>query len=342
MTRRKILKRMAAIGAAVCAAPYYSLTAHAANPISLVGWGGRSEEFAREHWIKPFTAETGIPVIYVSGPDLAKVKAQVATNNVEWDVINTSGSQAYSGAKQGLWETIDTKIVSPDKFTTKPPPFATPLSLFSGGFAYNPNRTKPLKEFAQLWDIKNFPGRRAFKTRPDMTLEIALLADGVPANKLYPLDVERAFQGLDRIKRHVNKWWDATTESITLLQRNETDYSFTLSGRAKAAAEAGVPVDFCFDQCLCQKEYLTVLKGTKNKESAMRFVDFITRPENAGPLANFFGVIPTVMGGEKSINAKTRRWLPDLKNPKIAIVNDEYWADNYAEMDKRYKEWLRT
>ncbi|ODV43375.1 hypothetical protein AWV79_17990 [Cupriavidus sp. UYMMa02A] len=39
-------------------------------------------------------------------------------------------------------------------------------------------------------------------------LEFALLADGVPKDKLYPIDVQRALKSLDRIKKNVVKWWD--------------------------------------------------------------------------------------------------------------------------------------
>jgi putative spermidine/putrescine transport system substrate-binding protein len=37
-------------------------------------------------------------------------------------------------------------------------------------------------------------------------LEIALLADGVAPDKLYPLDLDRAFKKLDTIKKNTI-WW---------------------------------------------------------------------------------------------------------------------------------------
>ena len=43
------------------------------------------------------------------------------------------------------------------------------------------------------------------------TIPAALVADGVPKDKLYPLDLDRAFKKLDEIKPHIKVWWLART-----------------------------------------------------------------------------------------------------------------------------------
>ncbi len=55
-----------------------------------------------------------------------------------------------------------------------------------------------------------FPGPRTLADQKagGAELEFALLADGVPKDKLYPIDVQRALKSLDRIKKNVVKWWD--------------------------------------------------------------------------------------------------------------------------------------
>ena len=58
-----------------------------------------------------------------------------------------------------------------------------------------------------MFDTKKFPGKRTFyKWSAPGVIEIALLADGVPADKLYPLDLDRAFKKLDTIKSDI-VWW---------------------------------------------------------------------------------------------------------------------------------------
>lgn len=67
-------------------------------------------------------------------------------------------------------------------------------------------------DFADVWDVKKFPGRRALRKFPRDTIEAALRADGVPGGpEIYkvlgaPGGWDRAFRTLDRIKPHVNLW----------------------------------------------------------------------------------------------------------------------------------------
>lgn len=340
MNRRDVLKMGTALS--LVAVPFVARRAQAANAISYVSWGGRTGDFDKEFFIKPFTAETGISVEYITGPDLAKARAQVSSNNVLWDVFRTSGSQAFAGEQLGLWEPIDTKIVDPARFIQKPTGFAVPLDLFSGGIAYNPSRVKPVADFAQFWDVKNFPGSRALKVRADQTLEMALLADGVAPGELYPLDVNRAFKALDRIKPYVKKWWDGTNQSVSLVQSGEVDYSFSYANVIRTAKESGVAIDFCFGQCMNQYEVLTVLKGSRQKEAAMRFIEFITRPEQQALMGNKISVGPVTKGAEEKLDEQARHWLPDIKNPKNISTNDEYWANHLVELDRRFKEWILT
>ena len=51
-----------------------------------------------------------------------------------------------------------------------------------------------------FWDAKSFPGQRSVRKHPIYALEMALIADGVPMDKLYPLDVDRAFKKLEQLK----------------------------------------------------------------------------------------------------------------------------------------------
>ena len=62
------------------------------------------------------------------------------------------------------------------------------------------------QSWADFWDVKKFPGSRCFYDRSFSCLAFALLADGVPADKLYPMDVDRAFRKMSEIKPHIKVW----------------------------------------------------------------------------------------------------------------------------------------
>jgi spermidine/putrescine-binding protein len=61
----------------------------------------------------------------------------------------------------------------------------------------------PPKSWADFWDVKKYPGKRTLYKWMSANLECALLADGVPADQLYPLDVDRALRKIEELMPHV-------------------------------------------------------------------------------------------------------------------------------------------
>jgi putative spermidine/putrescine transport system substrate-binding protein len=63
---------------------------------------------------------------------------------------------------------------------------------------------------------QRFPGKRSLYSNPSdgSIIEIALLADGVPIDKLYPLDVERALTSLEKLGRQNIIWHTTNQEPI--------------------------------------------------------------------------------------------------------------------------------
>lgn len=342
MKRRDVLTGALKMGTALSlgAAPFIvPRRARAATTITYSGYGGSNEVVKKKYWLEPFTAQTGIPVQFVigGGGNEAKVKAQIENKQYDWDVYE------LAPYKEELWEPIDTKIIDPARFIRKLPSWGVPIDVAPGGIGYDPSRTKnPPKDFVQFWDVKNFPGRRGLRRRVIENLEMALVADGVAPSNLYPLDVDRAFKSLDRIKPHVTRWFATTTEGVSLIQRNEVDYTYTYPSRVKVANESGVSINISSDQCVLVPTHASVLRGSPHKEAAMRLLEFITRPEQQISYCNEFGLASAVKDVDQRLEEKARRWLPDMKSPKMIFFDWEYWSGHQDELTKRFEEWLLT
>jgi putative spermidine/putrescine transport system substrate-binding protein len=339
-SRRSVLKA----GAAVIAAPLIlkSQSAAAADPLVMVSWGGAYQDLIQKVFVTPFTEETKIPMRLVSGPDLAKAKAQVLTGNIEWDLFDGVAAQITGGENENLWEPVLANDLDASDMVIPFRVSSAPFLMFAGGIGYVPGRAKAghPKTFAELWDVKAFPGRRAFRTRVSETLEVALIADGVDPTKLYPLDVERGFKALDRIKPHVAKWIEQTPQTISLLQSNEVDYVYTYNGRVASAKKDGADIGFVTEQNLILNQYLAVLRGSKRRDSAMRFISFVLRPDRQAEYANHYYSLPVRKSAMPLVNADVKAAIPDLADPKNVIMNDTWWAANYVTLDRRFKEWL--
>lgn len=314
------------------------------SSVTITSYGGSWQDAEIKQAFEPFTKETGIKVNVVPAPDLAKIKAMGQTGDVQLDIWEATGPWAYSGHKQSFWEKLDASLVDPNDYSPPPASDFAPLEGYCAGIAWDPKKFPPgahPTNLTEFFDLKRFPGVRAMRNRADSTLEMALLADGVAPKDMYPLDLDRAFKSLSRIKSQT-KWTLATPQSISLVQSGEVDFSITNNNRVKVTTEpgGGVPLAFSFDQVLIDHSYVVILKGAPNKENAMKLIAFMLRPDIQARLCGPLGQMPVSKKALAMISSEDRKWLPDLNNPNNLVVNSAYWADHFEVVSRRFKEWM--
>lgn len=345
----RVSRRSLLVGAAgVLTAPMVIRASRAAGnsgSVTMVGWGGSFQDALTKYVMGPFTEETGIRVEFVPAPDMAKIKAMLLTGNVEWDVYQGEGTAACFGHTQGFWDKLDLSVLDVEDLIVPPTSDIVTWETYGSGITWNPQKYGPGKhptDFAEFLDLQNVPGRRAFRSIPDGTLEAALLADGVAPNDIYPLDLDRAFKALGRAKGSV---WAATTpQTVSLVQTGEVDFSYTFVNRVKGTIEpgGGVPLAFSLKQNLIFTDTLAVLKGAPNKQNAMTLLAYMLRPEVQARLQEQLGLMPVSKKALSMLSAAARKWLPDMNNPNNLIINNAYWADSYDSVSRRLKEWIMS
>ena len=336
-TRRRFLQGTAALAAGSLAAPYVARAQE--NVLYVNSWGGPWLEAATEHLFQPFTAETGIEIRAVSPVSFAKLAAQVQTGVYEFDVTTLGGGDIMAANEAGLIEDIEAPY---------------PGGLFQNGAASHAFatvmawRTDTLEEtpqtWADFWDVERFPGARSLQRYAARVLPIALLADGVPVEELYPLDIERAFASLDRIKEHVRVWWTAGAQSTQLLRDGEVDLIGIWHGRYFEAEDAGAPVDMTWHNGEIDRAYWVVAKDTPNVETAKQFIEFATSPK---PLAGFvsqgdYGPLnPAANQYISESDAARMPTAPDIY-PELFEQDMENFGADPLEVSMRFDAWLAS
>lgn len=318
--------------------------AHAQTPLTCVTWGGAYQDIIQKVFADPFARETGMKVRLVSGPDLAKAKGQVRSGQVEWDIFDATGAQVTAGETEDLWEPLPADIVDASDMFVPLRASSAPYLMFGGVIGYAPGRAGDVypRTFKDFFDVEKVPGRRGLRTRISETLEIALVADGVDPKSLYPLDVERGFAMLDRIKPHVAKWIEQTPQTISLVQNNEIDFVYSYSGRVENARAANVDIDFSRDQALIMNQYLAVVKGSAKAEQAAKFISYCMSPDRQAEFASTYYSVPARKSALALVQPEVASRLPDIFSPGNVITDDSWWAENYVELDRRFKEWLAS
>ncbi|WP_410000581.1 ABC transporter substrate-binding protein [Mesorhizobium sp. SP-1A] len=315
--------------------------AASAADLVFTSWGGTTQDAQKAAWADKFTAQSGVNVLQDGPTDYGKIKAMVEAGNVSWDVVDVEGDYAVQAGKNGMLEKLDFSVIDKSKLD---PRFVTDYSVgsfyYSFVIGYNADTVKDgPKTFADLFDTKKFPGKRTFyKWSAPGVIEAALLADGVPADKLYPLDLDRAFKKLDTIKSDI-VWWTGGAQSQQLLASAEAPYGIFWNGRLTALKQTGVNVGVSWDQNITAADSLVVPKGTKNKEAAMKFIAFATSAEAQKDMSVATGYAPTNTGSAALMDEATRKTLPDAQQATQVNADMNYWAEHRDEIGERWYAW---
>src|SRR5215472_3620099 len=87
-------------------------SAHAQQKLVVSIWGGSWRDLVADTVAKKFTAETGVPVDFITGGTIDRLnKEKLAKGNPESDVTFTTSHVGWLYANDGLYETLDLKKV---------------------------------------------------------------------------------------------------------------------------------------------------------------------------------------------------------------------------------------
>ena len=350
VSRRAVLKA-AATGATIAGAPWIWRRAHAQpKRIVIRDPGGPFAQAFTEAFHKPFREATGIESVGVAAmhEPTSLIKGMVDTKTYTWDMALISVSAANQLVKEGDYlEKIgldnhpEVQEISPE-FRT---PYIYGNDVFTAILAYRTDAfkgRKPPASWKDLWDVKGVPGRRALRKHPFDTIEEALLADGVPKDKVYPCDIDRALRSLSRLKKDVAVWWEGGAQTSQMLKTAEVDICPTWNGRAQAAIDEGAPVAMAWDQHLWSAEGWSILRGTPNADLCREFIKFAVNAKRQAAFTPFVAYGPTNVNAYKYIDPKRALALPTHPEifPKGIKVDYEYWGSNKDKVTERFNTWL--
>jgi putative spermidine/putrescine transport system substrate-binding protein len=348
ISRRRFLKMTgltaAAAGAASVAFPHVITTAKgAANELVFVGFGGGYQEGQTKALFEPFEKETGIKVVQTTGVDLAKLRAQVQSKNVEWDLISIPDRLRYTAVQDGLLQKlnygmINAKDIQKDLVTEHAVGCVTIPMLLTYSTKAHPPGKEP-KTWMDYWDPAKVPGIRGMYNAPPYSLEFALIADGVPKDKLYPLDVTRAFKSFDRIKPAVKVWWSQFPQPGVLLQSGEI--TMTPWTRSITPVFEGQPMGVSYDGAALTYEGWVVPTGAPNAQNAMKFINWALQPKPQAELTKYVAFGPTNKNATQFVNPKLRPLLSsDPENVKKGfLLSGDWWGPNLEKVTEAWNEW---
>lgn len=333
----KLLQSAALAGLMVCAASFAN-----AQSMIIANNGGSFADAERAAFYETFAAKEGIKVTEDNfNQELAKIRSQVDTGKIIWDVVSVTSINESTACQEGLLEKIDwSKYLKPEKFQGIGGfgDCGVPYVSISGGLAYDGDKISDgPKSWQDFWNVEKWPGKRGMLYRAEQTMEVALMADGVPPKDVMkvlsaPGGVDRAFAKLEELKPHI-QWWKSGAESMQLLASGEVAMIYAWNGRVavanktdnrnfKMAFEAGH---------VTGSQYYAVMKGTKNKDLAIKFIQFAANAEPQAVMARKINYAPTNKDAYSLLTETEQATLPGKNLDRASLQGGEIYTSFWLE-----------
>jgi len=325
-----------------------AMPAHA-DYVTVISFGGANKEAQRTAFYEPFKKATGTAVVHGSyNGDLAKLRKMVQMSHVSWDVVEVEAPELARGCDEGLFERFDASLLgdAADFLPGAVQPCGVGIFVWSTVLAYNGGKLAGTPQgWADFWDTKRFPGKRALRWGAKFNLEFALMADGVPAKDVYRVlataeGQDRAFRKLEELKPQLH-WWKTGVEPIRLLSDGRVVMSSAYNGRVATAQVEQPQLALTWNGSIYDFDYWALPKGIGKAEQARRFVAFASQPEPQQRFAENIAYGPVNRRAVAALDPKVSANLPTAPANLAGSVGMDvaFWASNGAALEERFARW---
>lgn len=260
---------------------------------------------------------------------LEALKKQEGINPKKWAALMMESSTLQVSCSLGLLvrDPIDISNTS----------CGQPSATIDFAMAWDHSRFDTAPNWIDFWDVARHPGRRSLRKDPRTTLEIALLADGVPPDALYRVldtrdGVERAFHKLDQLRPYI-VWWSTPEEAARILKSGGA-----LMGSVPTGEILSLPptererFGLFWGQRLAVNYAWGVPKTAGQDANALALVTWLEHPTQKQAFANAWPSLPSL--------TEIASGPADLQHLPPAIpLDDAFWNTHLAGLSARFEHW---
>ena len=312
--------------------------AEPAKELRIITAGGEWTDAVAKCVDPVFEKKYGIKVALETPAGFAKLAALQKSGKVTAALMDLDVSELERANASGYLDPIDWDKVKPaEMFADAKLPYGFGSTYFSTLMAWRKDAKAP-KDWRDFFDTAKFPGKRALPDYPGYILPFAAIADGVDPAKVYPLDLDRAFKTLNRVKDSAI-WWSAGGQAAQLLQDNEAQYAVGWSGRIVTKTD----IAHSFSQAMLETSYWGVPKGADPamKEAAWLYLHEYSDPNLQACVAKYISYTGPSPALDPLLPQDKLETFPNYKaNRAVEFVTDgKWWFDHAAEVEKRWQEF---
>jgi putative spermidine/putrescine transport system substrate-binding protein len=342
-----------ASGGKVATTPAATSSSKIGGTLTLNSSGGAVFDVWRKSWWAPFTNKTGVVVSESSPNDFAKLKLAVDSHNVEWNLVEVStGAQFQQAIAEGLSEKIDqTKLRKyfesfGGKWSDLLPGTLNDYGVWDTAYStvliYDKRvfKDKAPTSVKDLWNVKEFPGKRCINGSAMYSLEQGAYANGASLTNIYPIDTTAAIAKIAALRPYISKFWSSGAEPIQLVSSGACVMSTAWNGRPFAAKVVD-GIDYLgtvWDGAILHKGYWVIPKGAADQEAAYAGLAYYMLPEVGAASADSTAYPNSNAATMALVKPATLPFLAtNAANLSHEIVQDDaWWYKNGPAAEEQY------
>lgn len=305
-----------------------------AGKLVINSYGGPWGDAINLAFVQGFEDETGIDVELLATADPAKSKVALdGGNKPPEDILNVNAVEADALTTDGLTAEVDYDVWDPATLEEVPDWARGRTSVAWGGYAlalcYDkrkfPDGGSQPRTWADYWDTDRFPGKRGMQTwgDNDPQPELALMADGVPAEDLYPIDIDRAFDKLAELAPSIPQFGPLPLAVQEQLLNGEVTVAPCFVHRAQKLVDQGAPVGISLDHARIATDSFVVWRDAPNRENAMKFLAYMMERQPQAHWAEIGYTVPVNERASEEIDPEIAKLIPSADDN--VVIKDESW-----------------
>jgi putative spermidine/putrescine transport system substrate-binding protein len=279
----------------------FALPAQAQDKLVISIWGGSWRDLVADTVAKKFTAETGVPVEFITGGTIDRLnKAKLAKDNPESDLTFTTSHVGWIYANDGLFETLDTSKI-PNAKNLADEARVSPFHLGAWAYVYTIGYRADLlpgmkfESWEDLWKPEMKAKLAAPDFDPSHIIAIAAILSGSDAAHW-----EKGQDKLKALKPNFKAFYTNDANSQQLLASGETPVQVVLSMNAYYMIGQGVPITLSIPKegAVLGVDTVAIMKGSKKSELAYKFINALYDPEIQAEIAKIKKGSPAVLNAK--------------------------------------------
>jgi len=268
----------------------WTAPALAADKLVISSWGGSWKDLIAQTAAKKFTAETGVPVEFITGGTIDRLtKAKLAKASPESDITFTTAHVGWLYANDGLFETLDLAKIPNAAHLVKQAKIS-PYHIGSWAYVYTIVYRPDLvpaginfSSWADLWK----PELKGKISAPDFDAS-HLIAVAAKLEGADPAHWQKGEAKLKALKPNFRAFYSNDAQSQQLMQTGEAPVQVMLSMNAYYIKSQGVNVDVAIPKegAVLGVDTVGIMKGSKNAALAYKFINALLDPEVQAQIAD--------------------------------------------------------